>query len=176
MAIEKIVKGNAISSASELRCQSSVQKGVSWSMPSLDRTWWKFCDKLTEWKNHPLNIWRMASQQKITFSVFFSVCFVMSKTYTLINSWFKFEWAWLCGGRLLVLKLIFYETRWTPLAKRNLDVPGWVSRQDLLRIADWTEQALLYWSALIKTDILIKTDPIIFEFNMCRPSYIITKH
>ena len=26
MAIEKIVKGNAISSASELRCQSSIQK------------------------------------------------------------------------------------------------------------------------------------------------------
>ena len=75
--------------------------------------------------------------------------------------------------RLLVLKLIFYETRWTPLAKRNLDVPGWVSRQHLLRIADWTEQALLYWSALIKTDILIKTDQIIFLL-LHRPSYLVS--
>ena len=161
MAIEKIVKGNAISSASELRCQSSVEKGVSWSMPSFDRTWWKFCDKLTEWKNQPLIFGGWHHSWRLYPPFFLFVLWDQRYILQYLIQVGMIVW------RLLVLKLIFYETRWTPLAKRNLDVPGWVSRQHLLRIADWTEQAVLHWPTLmINTHFLIKRDPIIFAPNL----------
>ena len=50
MAIEKTCERK--SAQRRLRCQSSVEKGVSWSMPCFDRTWWKLSrrlDKLTKW-------------------------------------------------------------------------------------------------------------------------------